>query len=89
VETIFDQNGITLLIHPLYSPDNDPCDFFLFPRTKKVLKVKCFADVEYVKTKMKEALKGVTFQAFQDYFEKWKIRLERCIASNAQYFEED
>jgi len=39
--------------------------------------------------KTTEALKGITLQEFQDCFEKWKIRLGRCIASNGQYFEGD
>jgi len=89
VKQFLTKNGMTQLIHPPYSPDLAPCDFFLFPRMKKVLKGKRFADVEEVKTKTTEALKGITLQEFQDCFEKWKTRLDRCIASNGQYFEGD
>ena len=28
---------VKVLNHPLYSPDLSPCDFFLFPRLKKML----------------------------------------------------
>jgi hypothetical protein len=35
---------------------------------KKVLKGKCFADVEEVKKKMTEALKGISLKEFQDCF---------------------
>jgi hypothetical protein len=45
--------------------------------------------VEEVKKKTTEALKGITLKEFQDCFEKWKTRLDRCIASNGQYFEGD
>jgi hypothetical protein len=51
---------------------------------KKVLKGKRFADVKQVKTKTTETLKGITLQEFQDCIEKWKTRLDRCIASNGQ-----
>jgi len=36
-----------------------------------------------------ETLKGIALTEFQDWFEKWKTRLDRCIASNGQYFEGD
>jgi hypothetical protein len=71
---------MTQLLHPPYSPDLAPCDFFLVPRMKKVLIGKRFADVEEAKKKTTEALKGVTLEEFQDCFEKWKTRLDRCIA---------
>ena len=89
VKQFLTKNSVTQLLHPPYSPDLTPCDFFLFPRMKKVLKGKSFADVEEVKRKMTEALKGITLQEFQDCFEKWKTRLDRCSASNGQYFEGD
>ena len=60
---------------------------FLFPRMKKVLKGKHFADVEEVKQKMAEALKGIKINKFKNCFEQWKKGLNRCIASNGEYFE--
>jgi hypothetical protein len=81
------KNSMIHLLHPPYSPDLAPCDFFLFPRMKKMLKGKRFAYVEEVKKKTTEALKCITLQEFQDCFEKWKTRLEWCIASNGQCFE--
>jgi len=89
VKQFLTKNSMTQLLHPTYSPDLAPCDFFLCPRMKKVLKGKRFADVEEVKKKMTEALKGITLQECQDCFEKWKTRLDRFIASNGLYFEGD
>jgi len=89
VKQFLTKNSMTQLPHPPYSPKLSPCYFFLFPRMKKVLKGKRFADVEEVKKKTTEALKGITLQEFQDCFEKWETRLDRCIASNGQYFEGD
>jgi len=31
-------NNMTVVPHPLYSPDLAPCDFFLFPKLKMKLK---------------------------------------------------
>ena len=56
---------------------------------KKVLKGKCFTDVEEVKQKMAEALKGNKIDEFKHCFEQWKKLLDRCTASNGKYFEGD
>ena len=59
----------------------------MFPWMKKVLKEKHFANVEQMKQKMAEALKGIKIKEFKNCFEYWKKSLNRCIASNADYFE--
>ena len=39
---------------------------------KKVLKGKCFADVEDMKQETAEALKGINIDKFKNCFEQWK-----------------
>ena len=34
-----EENKVTVLPHPPYSPDLAPCDFFLFPKIKKELQL--------------------------------------------------
>ena len=80
VQQFLTKNSMTQLLHPPYSPELALRDFFLFPRMKKVLKGKRFADEEEVRKKTTEALKGITLKEFQDCFEKWKTRLDQCIA---------
>ena len=63
--------------------------FFLFPWMKKVLEGKCFADVEEVRPKKVEALKGIKTHEFENCFEQWKKRLGRCVESNGEHFEDD
>ena len=46
---------------------------------KKVLKGKLFANVEQVKQKMAEALKGIKIVEFKNCFEQWKKCLDRCV----------
>ena len=48
---------ITTLRHPPYSPDLAPCDFFLFPKLKRILKGTCFQGVEDIKTSVTRHLK--------------------------------
>ena len=37
---VLDDNALTILLHPPYSPDLAPCDFFLFPCLKKLPRVR-------------------------------------------------
>ena len=55
---------------------------------KKVLKGKHFANVEEVKQKTAEALKGIKIDKFKNCFEQWKS-LDRCTGLNGEYFEGD
>jgi len=79
--------GWTIFPHPPYSPDLAPCDFFLFPTMKRTLKGKRFATVEVVKAALQEALNNIKLQQFQRCFTQWEKRLDKCIASNGEYFE--
>ena len=56
---------------------------------KKVLKWKHFVNVEEVKSKPAEALKGIKINEFKNCFEQWEKSLDRCIASNGVYCEGD
>ena len=56
---------------------------------KKILKGKCFADVEEMKQKTAKALKVTKIDKFKNCSEQWKKHLNRCIASNGEYFEGD
>ena len=85
---VFDQKRHGPSAPTSYSPDLTLRDFFvLFPQMKKVLKRKRFADVEEVKQKTAEALKGIKIDEFKHCFEQWKKCLDRCIASHGEHFE--
>ena len=55
---------ITTLHHPPYSPDLAPCDFFLFPKLKGILKGTRFQEVEDIKTSVTRHLKIITRRIF-------------------------
>jgi len=51
--------NITVPGHPLYSPDLSPCNFYLFPNIKSVLKETHFVSVGNVKAKTVEILNSL------------------------------
>jgi transposase len=80
---------ILVVLHPPYSPDLAPCDFFLFPRLKSTLKGKRFQDVAEIQLNTTLQLQAIPKQAYQICTEMWKDRWNRCIQSGGSYFEGD
>ena len=74
---------------PLYSPDLAPCDFFLFPRLKRLMKGRRFDTIEEIKTRLLRELKDIPKSVYQKCFEDWKKRWHKCIISEGDYFEGD
>ncbi|CAB0013034.1 unnamed protein product, partial [Nesidiocoris tenuis] len=82
VKQFLTKNGMTPIVHPPYSPDLAPSDFFLFPRLKRDLKGRRFTTLEEVKQKSLDALKLIPLNEFEQCFEKWKTRLDKCVAAS-------
>ena len=80
---------ITTLHHPPYSRGLAPCDFFLFPKLKGILKGTSFEGVEDMKASVRNHLKTITKEAFSQCFKAWSTRMEKRIKANGEYFEED
>ena len=80
---LFDQDGHQHSSSPSYSPDLDPCDFWLFPKLRH-----CYETIE-----MKEAVTKVidmlTQEDFPVVFQKLLERYNKCIAAGGDYFEGD
>ena len=77
---------ITVLEHPVYSPDLAPRDFFLFPKIKEILKARHFDDNDDIRSNTTAALKDIPQNQFQICFEGWTRRRHRCIDSEGEYF---
>jgi len=56
---------------------------------KRDLKRKRFQNVEEVREKTTEPLKAITLQEFQNCFEQWEKRWDKCIDCQGEYFESD
>jgi hypothetical protein len=54
---------------PPHSPDFAPCDFYLFPKLKSVLKETRFQSVDEVKSKTADLLNRVSAHDLQHCFE--------------------
>ena len=80
---------MTTVPRPTYSPSLPRATFFFVSPDEKVLKGKHFANVEEVKQRTAEALKGITIEEVKNCFEQWKKCLKWCISSNGEYFEGD
>jgi hypothetical protein len=72
---------------PPYSPDLIPAELFLFPKSKTTLKKRCFKTIEKVRENSMTELRAITESPFQEAFQQWKKRWERCIASRGDYLE--
>jgi transposase len=87
VKQFLAEKQIAVLKHPPYSPDLAPCDFFLFPKVKSVLKGNRFASVTEVKKKTTELLRQLTDDGLQHGFDQWKIRMQWCVDAEEEYTE--
>jgi len=79
----------TVVPQPPYSPDLAPVDFFLFLKLKFSLKGRRFQMVEEIEENSIWDLCAISQNTFQDAFQNWKKRWERCIKSGGEYFEGD
>ncbi|PNF23144.1 hypothetical protein B7P43_G06679 [Cryptotermes secundus] len=89
VQEFLANNKMAVVPHPPYSPDLAPCDFFLFPKMKIKLKGRRFDTVEEIQVETQTVLNTLTKKDFQDAFEKWQKRWDRCMRSQGDYFEGD
>ena len=89
IREFFAKNNIAVLEQPPYCPDLAPCDFFLFPKLKEVIKGTRFQDSEAIKTALTRELRAITEESFQECVEAWQRRLEKCIQAQGDYFEGD
>ncbi|PNF38765.1 hypothetical protein B7P43_G14029 [Cryptotermes secundus] len=83
------KNKMAVVPYSPYSPDLAPCDFFLFPKMKIKLKGRRFDTIEELQEETQTVLNTLTNKHFQDEFEKWEKRWDRCMRFQGDYFEGD
>jgi transposase len=81
------KHQISVVPHSPYSPDLAPAGFFLFPKLKTTLKGRRFQTIEEIQENVTREMRAITESAFQEAFQQWKKRWERCITSRGDYFE--
>ena len=80
---------VTSLDNPSYSPDLAPCDFWLFPQLKIVIKGTHFSSSEEIKASVTKELKSIKEEEFAKCFRGWQDRMQKCFNSEGDYFEGD
>ena len=76
--------GIKTVPHPPFSPDLDPCDFWLFTKLRGCR----YETIEEMKEALTKVIETLTQEDFDGAFEKLLERY-KCIASGGDYFEGD
>jgi len=83
------KRNIPVLPHPPYSPDLDPCDFYLFSMLKLKLKGHHFGTTENIQKVVTDELHTLTENDFRYCYDQWKKRWNHCVTSQGSHFEGD
>ncbi len=75
-----------LMLHPPYSPDLAPCDYFYFPRVEIGVE-----DVASGGIKLKTAayLGSTPKSDFKRCYDDWLLHPRKCIATQGEHFKGD
>ena len=76
---------IMTILHPQYSPDLAPCDFWLFPKHRGCR----YGTIEDMKEAVVKVIDTLTQEDFDGAFQKFLERYNKCIAAGGDYFEGD
>lgn len=60
---------------PPYSPDLAPCDFFIIPKIKRVIKGTRFGDVDDIKRAVTTEPSRISMESFQECMEEWRRKM--------------
>jgi len=83
------KHGTAQLQQPPYSPDLAPCDFFLFPRLKRVLKGHRFEANGGHQTKFDEDTIRHPEIGVRKCFQQWQKCWAKCVAAEGNYVEDN
>ena len=88
-QEVISKHSLEVLEHPPYSPDLAPCDFFLIPALKQVLRGQHFDDINELITVVQSAISSLPKECYSNVFTAWVKRCKKCIYFGAEYFEKD
>ena len=89
IQTFLAKHNIPVVRQAPYSPDMAPCDFWLFFHLKTQLKGARFESRNDIMRNTTAKLYSIRKEVFQKCFEQWRNRCEKCVQSQADYFEGD
>jgi hypothetical protein len=82
-----EKRHIGRVLHPSYSPDLSPCDFWLFGISKQKMKERVFQSEEQILADMTESWNEFTFENSQRVFHNWMERRIWVIANTGEYYQ--
>ena len=85
VLTYLNEQDITIMDHPPYSPDLAPSDFWLFDYIKQ--RLDDHKKAESVVRQITAIVRSMPKEEYLKTFEKWIERMELCIKYKGDYFE--
>jgi len=89
VREFLTKNNMTTVPHPAYSPDQAPCDFYVFPKMKLRFKGWRFVLTEEIQAESQQVLNTLTPADFNECFQKWQNSWDRCIQAQGNYVKGD
>ena len=75
------------LNYPPYSPDLNPCDFFVFPRLKKMLSGNKYTSRNSLGNAIYQCLQQIPKEDYLSAFSDGVKRLQKYISVKGEYFE--
>ena len=87
VKSFLASEKVKVLNHPPYSPDLSPCDFFLFPRLKKMLSGNKYTSRSSLGSTIYQCLQQIPKEDNLSAFRDWVKRLQKCVSVKGEYFE--
>ena len=78
---------VEVLNNPPYSPDLSPCDFFLFPRHKKMFSGSKYTSRSSLGSAIYQCLQQIPKEDYLSAFRDWVKRLQKCVSGMGEYFE--
>ena len=87
VKSFLASEKVKVLNHPPYSPDLSPCDFFLFPRLKKMLSRNKYTSRNSLGNAIYQCLRQILKEDYLSAFRDWVKRLQKCVSVKGEYFE--
>ena len=87
VKSFLASEKVKVLNHPHYSPDLSPCDFFLFPRPKKMLSGNKYMPRSSLGSAIYQCLQQIPKEDYLSAFCNWVKGLQKCVSVKGEYFE--
>ena len=77
---------VKVLNHPPYLSDLSPCDFFLFPRLKKMLSGNKYMSRSSLGSAIYQCLQQIPKEDYLSAFRDWIKSLQKCVSVKGEYW---